>query len=94
MDATGALLGVWTPPGLQDFQTGNGTKRAFARAVDPAIVIVVCWRRQQFISLLGMLPKSGGRFNVGLNLVWTEPVTGLEGYSVLVQPEMREGDLR
>ena len=33
MDATGLLLGVWTPSGLQDSTPGTGPWRAFTRAV-------------------------------------------------------------
>jgi len=49
----GRLFGVWTPRGLQGLHTGAGMWRAFLRARLQAAVIVVCWSRQQVISLYG-----------------------------------------
>src|ERR1019366_3349374 len=46
----GDSWGVWTPRGLQDSTLGTGTWLA-SRALLQAVLIVVCWRRQQWISL-------------------------------------------
>jgi len=50
VDVTGGSFAVWTPCGLQGLHT-PGTWRAFTRARLPAVVIVVCWSKQQMISI-------------------------------------------
>ena len=58
MDATGRLLGVWTPRGLQDSTLARGVP---SRARLRAVLIVVCWRRQHFVSFIRRMPMwSGG----------------------------------
>ena len=46
----GAFWGVWTPRGLQD-ATRRLARGVLSRARLRAVVIVVCWSRQQLISL-------------------------------------------
>jgi hypothetical protein len=48
VDAKGRLLGVWTPRGLQDSTPGLA-RCVLSRARLQAVLIVVCWSRQQWI---------------------------------------------
>src|ERR1039458_10137689 len=60
------LWPFWTPRGLLDSTPGTGTWRV-SRARLHAIVIVVCWRRQQLVFLLLGWGPCGGTAGGGGN---------------------------